>query len=143
MIFSERLYKLLNKDEFEWVALHESAHYLMRHNLRFALIQITILFFGVNSVMSFPMVARYIIPYFVLLALIYIQLVKWFEYQADLYAVKKMDNPKGLITANIKMKKINRFLNSSNFIYKLLVIQIPYNERIKLAENELKLRKNK
>lgn len=143
MIFSERLYKLLNKDEFEWVALHESAHYLLFHNLRFALIQITILFIGVNSVLSFPMVVRYIIPYFVLLALIYIQLVKRFEYQADLYAVKKIDNPKGLITANIKMKKINKFLNSSNFIYKLLVIQIPYNERIKLAENELKLRKNK
>lgn len=143
MIFSERLYKLLNKDEFEWVVLHESAHYLMWHNLKFALIQISLLVIGIYSTFLFPILNQLNVPYFVLLALIYIQLVKRFEYQADLYAIAKMDNPKGLITANIKMKRINKFLNSSNFIYKTFVIQVPYNERIRMAEDELRLRKNK
>lgn len=143
MIFSERLYRLLNKDEFEWVALHESAHYLKWHNLRFALVQIIVILIGIDLIQIFPVLNRFIIPYFILLSIIYIQLVKRFEYQADSFAIKKMDNPKGLITANKKMKKINKFLNSSNFLYKLLVIQVPYDERIKMAEQELILRKKK
>jgi Zn-dependent protease with chaperone function len=143
MIFSERLYQLLNKDEFEWVALHESAHYLKWHNLRFALVQIIVLMIGIDSLQIFSMLTRFITPYFILLSIVYIQLVKHFEYQADLYAIKKMDNPKGLITAMTKMRKINKFLNYNGFLYRLLVIQVPYDERIKMAKNELKLRNKK
>lgn len=143
MIFSERLYKLLTKSEFEWVVLHESAHYLKWHNFRMALVQIIVILIGIDLMKIFPILNNLIIPYFIFLSIIYIQLVKIFEYQADSYAIKKMDNPKKLLAAVTKMRKINKFLNNNELLYRLLVIQVSYDDRIKMVKNELKLRNNK
>lgn len=50
-----------------------------------------------------------------------------------------MDNPKGMITANIKLKKINKTLDGNKSWLRLLVIAVHYKERIKMAEKQVKL----
>lgn len=143
MIFSERMYKLFTKDEFEWVALHESAHYLMWHTIRYALVQFLLLIIGFKIFMELHINTWILIPYMISLSVFYIQIVKRFEYQADMYAIKKMKNPKAMISAITKLRKINGFLNKSNFLYNMLVIQIPYEVRIRMIHSELKLRNQK
>jgi Zn-dependent protease with chaperone function len=140
MLFSERLYKLLSRDEFEWVALHESGHYLMWHTVKFALSQ---LFLGIIGILLINFLSgtsvMIIFPLVIILGTVYIQVAKVFEYQADFYSVTHMDNPRGMITGNLKMKKINKTLFGNKFLQKLLVIAVPYDERIKMAERQLKL----
>lgn len=141
MIFSERLYNLLTPDEFEWVALHESGHYLMWHNLKFALSQLTIGIVGLFFIFYFKMISfMYVFIFSFILALFYIQFVRIFEYQADYYAVTHMDHPKGMMTANIKMKKVNKTLDGNKTLLRILVIAVPYEERIKMAKRELRVR---
>jgi Zn-dependent protease with chaperone function len=40
MLFSKRLYDLFNDEEMEWVILHESGHYIFKHNLKLILLDI-------------------------------------------------------------------------------------------------------
>lgn len=141
MIFSERLYAGLNNDEFEWVALHESGHYLMWHNLKLALTQLSILFIGMiiinflQNILLTPPLPAFLLGY------VYIQLAKIFEYQADYYAVSNMDNPNGMITGNIKMSKVNERLMGGNSFRQSLIIAVSPQERIKMAEEEIEKRK--
>jgi Zn-dependent protease with chaperone function len=141
MIFSEKLYTSLNQDEFEWVALHESGHYLMWHNLKLILMQFCILILGLmflninNSLLIItPLIAF-------LLGFIYIKLAIILEYQADYFAVTNMDNPKGMITGNIKMSKVNQKLMGGNSFLQGLIIAVSPEERIRMAEEEIKRRK--
>ncbi len=140
MLFSERLYNVLNPSEFEWVALHESGHYLMWHNVKFAFSQVGIGIVGLFFVYYFKMTSfMFAFLFSVILAVFYIQFVRIFEYQADYYAVTHMDNPKGMITANIKMKKINKTLDGNKTLLRFFVIAVPYEVRIKMAKRQLKL----
>ena len=45
IILSEGLYKSFNRDELEWVILHEAGHCVLWHNLQAFLIQVFILLF--------------------------------------------------------------------------------------------------
>ena len=55
MILSEGLYKRLNKDELEWVILHEAGHCVLWHNLKAFFIEISFLIIGVASIYYFEM----------------------------------------------------------------------------------------
>ncbi|MDO8609901.1 MAG: M48 family metalloprotease [bacterium] len=142
MIFSKKLYENFNSDELEWVMLHESAHYLMWHNLKFALVQIIYLIISLWLVFEFKISFIISIVLFVISSILYVHTVRIFEYQADYYAATHMDNPKGMITGNIKMRKANTMLDGNNWKH-LFTIGVPYEERIKMAEKQLQLNKNK
>src|SRR3989337_4184844 len=47
MILSTGLYESLNKDELEWVILHEAGHCVLWHNLKAFLIELSILICGI------------------------------------------------------------------------------------------------
>jgi len=140
VIFSEKLYRSFDNDEMQWVILHESAHYLMLHNLRFIIVQLILFLTWVY--LFYWLKTSFIITVliFIVLSLIYIQLAKIFEYQADIYAAKNMDNPKGMITGNIKMMKANKGFFSNKIIRYLLYIAVPYEERIEIAKRQQNLR---
>src|SRR3989338_4125174 len=53
MILSEGLYKSFNKDELEWVILHEAGHCVLWHNLQAFLIELLILGLGVYGINVF------------------------------------------------------------------------------------------
>lgn len=139
MLFSEKLYRSFNNDEMQWVILHESAHYLTLHNLRFIIVQLTLFATGVYLFYWLETGLIIIVLMFVILSLIYIKLAKVFEYQANNYAAKNMDNPKGMITGNIKIMKANKGLFRNKILRYLLTIAVPFEERIKIAKKQLKL----
>lgn len=144
MVFSSKLFNNFDKDEKEWVILHESAHYFMWHSLKFAVTQFTLLFIGLLIIQTFNQSLNYLFPSFLglLLGLIYIRCAVFFEYQADTFAVENMDNPRGMITGNIKMRKANRGILTNPIMKKLFIIAVPYEERIRMAERQLKPKKN-
>lgn len=51
-----------------------------------------------------------------------------------------MDNPQAMISANVKMKKVNRTLGGNKFLQRLLLIGVLADERIKITEKELSRR---
>lgn len=141
MLFSEKLHKAFTDDEMQWVILHESGHYLMWHNLKFALSQILIFIFVVYFFIKFNLSFLLLMLLLTISAVIYIQIAKMFEYQADTYAAKNMDNPRGMISGNIKMRDANKGFLSNAIMKHLLTIAVPYEERIKLANRQIYFRK--
>lgn len=134
MLFSKKLVEVFSDDEMQWVILHESGHYLMWHNLKFAVSQILIFIFIVYLSVVFHWNLFFLTGSLIMSVIIYIQIAKIFEYQADSYAARMMDNPKGMISGNIKMRDANKGFLSNPIIRHLLAIAVPYEERIKLAE---------
>lgn len=142
MIFSQKLYEILNRDEFEWVALHESGHYLKWHNVKFVFVQFAVYIAGLYLLSALGLITVYAFFLGIILGFIYIQIVRKFEYQADYFAATHMDNPQGMITGNIKMKKVNKSLMAGNSILQRFIIAVSAQDRIKIAEGELVNRKN-
>ena len=141
MLFSEKLHKAFTDDEMQWVILHESGHYLMWHNLKFALSQILIFLVVVYFSIKTNIGNALLMLLLVISAIIYIQIAKVFEYQVDTYAAKNMDNPRGMITGNIKIRDANKGFLSNSIMKHLLTIAVPYEERIKLANRQIYFRK--
>lgn len=137
MLFSEKLYKSFTDDEMQWIILHEGGHYLMWHNLKFALSQIllfiAVIYFGQRTNVGTAVLFLLLI----VSAIIYIQIAKIFEYQTDTYAAENMDNPHGMITGNMKMRNANKGFLSNPIMKQLLTIAVPYEERIKIARKQL------
>jgi len=141
MILSEGLYKNLNKDELEWVILHEAGHCVLWHNLKTMLIQLI-----------FVLIGFYLI-YFnrmnlfagILLATIYsfgcIQVIRWLiEYQADMYSIERVDNPNGVITAQKKFRnaKYRNLFRDERSIWRFLLHWNIYpKKRIDMAKARL------
>lgn len=123
MILSTELYKSLNKDELEWVILHEAAHCVLWHNLQAFLIEIVILFFGIYAINVAHMNIFQVIILSLVLSIVCVQIIRWTtEYVADRYSISRVDNPKGVITAQIKFKKnyANNLLNDEKSIFRFL-----------------------
>ena len=141
MLFSEKLYKAFTDDEMQWVILHESGHYLMWHNLKFALSQILLFILVVYFSIKININNLLLISLLVVSAIVYIQIAKVFEYQADIYAAENMDDPHGMITGNIKMRDANKGFLSNKIMKYVLTIAVPYEERIKIANRQIYFKK--
>ena len=50
LIISEKMRKLFNKDEMEWVVLHETGHHLLWHNLKAIIIEGVTISLGVKLI---------------------------------------------------------------------------------------------
>jgi Zn-dependent protease with chaperone function len=108
MILSEDVLKRFNKDELEWVLLHESGHHVLWHNVKLVLFHIIFLLFGIWVLLNIPSLYLSILvaPVLsVLLAVLYFQLARQLEREANSYALKRMDNPKATITIAEKAKQ--------------------------------------
>jgi Zn-dependent protease with chaperone function len=108
LILSEGLYRNLNKNELEWVMLHEAGHAVLWHNLQALLFEVVLIVFGILIIWTTNMVLPLSILFSMLLSLICIQIIRWFiEYKADEYAISRVTNPRGVITAQEKFSKSN------------------------------------
>lgn len=141
MILSEGLYKNFNKDELEWVILHEAAHCVLWHNLEAFLIQMFVLIGGIYLLWITKM-NLFLIPLFSLVAsFVCVQIIRWaIEYMADKYSIDRVDNPKGVISAQDKFRK-NYYKNSFNdekSIFRFLLHWNIYpSKRIEMARKKL------
>lgn len=141
MILSEGLYKSLNKDELEWVILHEAGHCVLWHNLEAFFIQIGVLSFGIYTATRFQLPSIFYIPYSIFLSFVCIQIIRWgIEYIADRYSISRVDNPKGVITAQDKFRKAykNSLFHAENSIGRFLLHwNITSSQRIVMAKKRL------
>ena len=104
MIISKDAYENFSKDEMEWLLLHEAGHYALWHNAKMILHQLLFIAIGVwtLSVFNELLVALLVA---VSCAILHTQLVRRFEYEANYYALSKMDNSKGLKNMYEKAKQ--------------------------------------
>lgn len=98
MVISKDAYENMARDELQWVILHEAGHWVLGHNIKMALLQAVFVLVGLfilqNNTYISPLILAPMLG--VLLAIIHTQIARLFEYQANGFALARMDNPKGL-----------------------------------------------
>lgn len=141
MILSEGLYKTLNRDELEWVILHETAHCVFWHNAIAAFLQISVLTTSIwiIQIMNPPLIIIPILSIFS--SILCIQSIRWIvEYAADSYSIARVDNPIGVISAQKKFKDSyakNLFNREGSIIRLLFHWNIPASKRISMAKKRI------
>ena len=137
MILSEGLYKSFNRDELEWVILHEAGHCVLWHNLQAFFIQIGILSFGIYTMLLFKLSLFLTLFYGIFLGLVCIQIIRWgIECVADRYSINRVANPKGVISAQGKFRNAsvkNPFHSEKSIFRFLLYWNIYPSKRIEMA----------
>lgn len=141
MVLSEGLYKNLNKDELEWVILHEAGHCVLLHNLQSMIIELIFLGTGLYLI-STQNINLFLIPIVsLILSVISIQIIRLMtEYTADMYSISRVDNPRGVITAQDKFRKNYKesiFSNEKSIVRFLFHWNIYPSQRIKMAKKRL------
>lgn len=145
MVLSEGLYKNLNKDELEWVILHETGHCVLWHNLQSMIIELIFLATGIYLI-SITNINLFLIPVLSLVfSIIAIQVIRIMtEYTADKYSIERVDNPMGVITAQDKFRKGYKgsiFSNEKSILRFLFHWNIYPSQRIKMARKVIKSKK--
>lgn len=110
MIISTDASSKLNKDEMEWVYLHEAGHSVLWHNYKMVLLQIVLVLSGVfvlNIIFRLELLTVLLLS--ILLSILYFQIARFFEYEANDFALKRVTNPQGIIT--LKEKARQRWLS--------------------------------
>ena len=142
MILSEGLYKSFNKDELEWVILHEAGHCVLWHNLQAFLTQVFMLFFGIYTIRRFNLPLIVVLLYSIFLSFLCIQVLRWrIEYIADKFSIDRVDNPKGVISAQDKFRNAyfkNPFHSEKSILRFLLHWNIYPARRIAMANERIK-----
>lgn len=138
MILSKGLYEGFNKDELEWVILHEAGHQVKMHFIKAGLVELIGVILGAFlaskvSLIFIPLLA-------LLLAVLSIRVFKYFEYEADSFSIDRVDNPNGVISAQSKFRKAynnNWFYNQEGFMRRFFHWNIFPSERIQMAKLRL------
>ena len=142
MILSTGLYESLNKDELEWVILHEAGHCVLWHNLQSFFIEMITMALGIYLIQLNKINLFFIPIHAILLGILCIQLIRWItEYVADSYSIKLVDNPKGVITAQDKFRKnySKNFMSDEKSVFRFLFHWNIYpSQRIEMAKKRLK-----
>jgi Zn-dependent protease with chaperone function len=102
MAISQKAYKEFDNDEMEWLLLHESAHYVLLHNIKLAFSQVLLLAVGLYFLSlstNLSLIILFIIIFAVSFSITAVQIAKHHEHEANNFAVKKMENPEGMIRA--------------------------------------------
>ncbi|OGV97596.1 hypothetical protein A2W24_06160 [Microgenomates group bacterium RBG_16_45_19] len=142
MLLSSRLNQEFTDSEKEYVVLHETGHYLLHHAIKEGIFFVLLFIVGVLIIHHR---SKYLIPIVgVILGLLYIQFGSLSEYEADRFTVKHMTNPQGMITATEKFKNAHfPPLDDSSLKWKLFYRSVPYQDRINIANEEIKSRNNR
>ncbi len=139
LILSSRMIKELNKDELEWVILHEVAHCVFWHVPKTFLIQVFVWAIGL-WLTSLSQSLILVLLFSLTLSLLSIQVFRLLEWEADKFAINNVDNPQGVITAQEKFKKLNGKLSfyQKGIFRQLFYWNILPAQRIELAQKRTK-----
>lgn len=110
MVISKDAYENFTKDELQWLLLHEAGHYVLWHNVKMIILHLIFIAIGFLILIELSLFINTTILSLilgVLAAIIYTQIARRFEYEANYYALSKMDNPKGI--ENMYEKARNRW----------------------------------
>ena len=139
MILTDSLLKNFNKDELEWVILHEAGHCVLWHNLKAFLVELSFITLGTLIIYFYELNLFGAILSAIILSLLCIQAIRWLiEYQADRFSIERVDNPRGVITAQEKIRNAkhkNLFSSEKSLGRFLLHWNIYPSKRIEMARN--------
>jgi Zn-dependent protease with chaperone function len=147
LILSRKLYKTFDPKEIEYVVLHEAAHYKLHHGL------IEFLSGGVLFVLGLIILGKIslFLPSLLVslgmglgFGILMTQMGRAHEYQADSFTLKKISDPRGMISATKKFQKYpgKKFTqNKSKLLNFCFYRGTPYENRIKMAKMEIRERK--
>src|SRR5260221_1372957 len=105
VFISLNAYKNFTRDELEWLLLHEIGHYKLWHSIREAVQQLLFIVLGVfilTTITSSYMSNLLSIVLAIVFGIIGLQLAKQNEYEAERFALSRLDNPQGMITSGKK-----------------------------------------
>ncbi len=110
MVISKDAYENFTKDELQWVLLHEAGHYVLWHNVKMISLHLVFIILGLFvltqlNIFLNPFILALLLG--ILSAIIYTQIARKFEYEANDFALSKMDNPTGI--KNMYEKAKNRW----------------------------------
>lgn len=144
LILSRGLYQNFTPEELEYVLLHEAGHYQLGHGLKELVIGVSLFILGCVILKKITKTPNQFITAGILglaFGLVLIRVGKVSEYQADAYALARTSNPKGMITATQKFQE-GYYDDYPSYGSPLAIFYrgVPYDERIKNAEAEIKRR---
>ncbi len=138
LIISEKLYRIFNKDEMEWVILHEVGHCVLWHNLKAMMIELLLIFGGIFFIKTVQLNIFLTILLSFILSIMSVQIIRrLIEYEADKFSISRVANPQGVITAQAKFKKYYKdsiFNSENSIIRKLFHWNISPSLRIQMAK---------
>lgn len=144
LILSREVYDNFNKDELEYVVLHEAGHYILHHSLKELLIGLVFLAIGLfflTNISSFQEGIFLSVILGMVFGIGMIQVGRMKELEADRYTLERISNPKGMITATHKFRDAYKNKSSNNALIRYLFYRgNPYENRIKMANEEIKKR---
>ena len=135
MILTKGLLKTFSKSELECVVLHEAGHCLLWHVVKAVGVFVILASLGVFILYQLSLNYIYVLLLAMVMGVVFNNVGRLFEYEADYFAVKRMMNPKGMINATEKFKKF--YGNKNTILHKLFYVGVPYEDRIKIAEKRL------
>lgn len=146
LILSRKVYDGFTQDELEYVVLHEAGHYKLWHSVK-ELVAGLILFFVGVFVLSKMFSGNEGIMVAILLGLVFgllmIQFGRMKELEADRYTLERISNPEGMIAATHKFREAYKNRSSNSKLVRLLFYRgNPYDNRIKMANEEIERRKS-
>lgn len=136
MFLSRAVVGKFNDDELRYVVLHEAGHSVLYHSFKKTVwyLLLAIMASGIVYLFNEAWWAAVIVG--MVGGLVLIQIGRRYEYEADRYALKKLDDPQGMIGAT---RKFQAYYNKSSRIFNFLSSGVPYEERIKMAEQSRKV----
>jgi len=149
LMLSKYLYEKFNTPEMEYVLLHETGHYVLKHSAKEGVL--FFIFFGLGSVIIYKIHARKYMLFIILilslfLGIILLQQGRRHEYEADHFAASKISDPEGMISATKKFQNFygDHFTYNGNIlIMRLFYRSVPYQDRIMMANEEIGRRMKK
>lgn len=144
LILSREVYDNFNKDELEYVVLHEAGHYMLHHSLKelfFGLVFFIVGSFLLSNVSGLPEGVLLGVIMGIFFGVSMIQIGRMKELEADRYTLERISDPEGMITATHKFSDAYKNKSSNNKLVRLLFYRgNPYENRIKMANEEIKRR---
>lgn len=141
MVLSSDLFNNFNKNELEYVVLHEAGHYQLKHSIKELFYWLLLLILGIVAISFIHYYGLLLTGILVLsFAILLTQVGRSHEYQSDRYALKRITNPVGMITATEKFAA--QYGNPRLNLVRILFYRgVPYQNRMEIAEKEIERRK--
>lgn len=138
LVISSAVVESFTKNELEWIIFHEAGHCLMWHVPKNAVAQILVVSLGVWITATCNLSLILTLLNALIFGILWYQIERIFEREADTYALANISNPQGMITANMKMKARGKSIFYKNeLLTKLFTPHLTYDERMDMARKKL------
>ncbi len=97
MTLSFEAYKNLSNGEKEWLILHEMGHYVLKHSLKELITQVVLISSGLLIIHLSLIDSFSALVLGILLGFLTLQLAKFHEHEASIFALNHMDDPIGMV----------------------------------------------